>query len=617
MYIQWFNAFEDALTKKVETLVHPSAVANKLQFKRHSNFIRSHLLGTVVALLLYPVYFLKTGTIGFMDLIVFAWFISPMISVMYLCRTGNIATSHLISSLNLCLFIIVGAFLTGGIQSFLIAWMVIVPLEAALSGDRRVIMAASVSAVLSLLSLHIMGINGLIPPIKEFALSAEALLLFGIFTATSYGSAIAMSVQSEHEESERSIIETEKKFRLMAENVTDMISVHDGIGKLIFASPAAKSLFGCDSEVLLKDGLLKYVHVSDRPIYMTAISNCINDRQPVSIEYRAKKNDTDGMENEKSNSIDYIWVEMRCRWIADEMGQSSTNKGHIISVTRDISIHKTQEIELLDARNQAESSNVAKTRFLANMSHELRTPLNAIIGFSDVLKQELYGKIENQKYTDYARLINEAGEHLLSVVNDILDMSKIEVGNFTILPENFDLIPLITSCCDMMEPVANTNKVTIVAETGYASIEVFADQRAMKQMMINLLSNAIKFSEVDSKVVVKLSYENETIFIDVIDEGIGISDEDLPKLCNPFVQADSSYKRQHEGVGLGLSVVKGLAELHGGTFKISSEVGKGTTARIELPVHESSTKDISESILGNDDCEEAILSNDKKVVNLH
>ncbi len=236
------------------------------------------------------------------------------------------------------------------------------------------------------------------------------------------------------------------------------------------------------------------------------------------------------------------------------------------------------------------------------MSHELRTPLNAVIGFSDVLRHDLEKVTDNQKYIDYSRLINEAGEHLLSVVNDILDMSKIEVGKLTIRPERFELPLLVNSCRGMMEHAANAADVVITTEFDEDIKEIVADQRAIKQMLINLLSNAIKFSHEGSNVLVKITQSERCYIIDVIDEGIGIAPEDLQQLGNPFVQADTSYNRQHDGVGLGLSVVKGLAELHGGVFKLSGEVGVGTTARIEIPLdlvpveldgeHESEASDV-------------------------
>lgn len=572
---KWYHEIGELTSAKVEGYYHPSAHANALSLHRHKSFIQSHLMGGLIALALYPFYIYRTGVPGLLDTLVLLWFLSPLATVYYLCRTGNLAIAHMISAINLTIFVTVGAALSGGINSFLIAWMVIVPLEAALSGQRKVIFIASLVAATALLGLFIGSSSGLFIAGRDFGFSQEALLLFGLFSACTYGSAIAMTVQKAHEESENSIRESEKKYRLMADNSTDMISVHDKKGMVTFVSPVAEQLFNTETDSLLEGGLLDKIHISDRPIYMTALSNCRNSENTVSAEFRVRR-----ATHSNTEPPHYIWLEMRCK----KVGPASDGDYHIIAVTRDISENKTQELTLLKARDEAETANIAKTRFLANMSHELRTPLNAIIGFSDVLNMELYGKLGNDKYTDYSRLINEAGEHLLSIVNNILDMSKIEVGKFSITPESFELNDLIHTCCDMMEPEANEASVRIIKEFDIKAQDIVADSRAVKQMLINLLSNAIKFSPADTKILVRGTINEETTTIEVIDQGIGISKDDLPKLCNPFVQADNSYKRQHEGVGLGLSVVKGLAQLHGGNLTIESTLGIGTTARIELPL---------------------------------
>lgn len=572
---KFYHEIGELTSAKVEGYYHPSAHANALSLHRHKSFIQSHLMGGLIALALYPFYIYRTGAPGLLDLLVLLWFLSPLATVYYLCRTGNLAIAHMISAINLTIFVTVGAALSGGINSFLIAWMVIVPLEAALSGQRKVILTASFVAATALLGLFIGSSSGLFIAGRDFGFSQEALLLFGLFSACTYGSAIAMTVQKAHEESENSIRESEKKYRLMADNSTDMISVHDKKGMVTFVSPIAEQLFNTETDSLLEGGLLDKIHISDRPIYMTALSNCRNSENTVSAEFRVRR-----ATHSNTEPPHYIWLEMRCK----KVGPASDGDYHIIAVTRDISENKNQELTLLKARDEAETANIAKTRFLANMSHELRTPLNAIIGFSDVLNMELYGKLGNDKYTDYSRLINEAGEHLLSIVNNILDMSKIEVGKFSITPESFELNDLIHTCCDMMEPEANEASVRIIKELDIKEQDIVADSRAVKQMLINLLSNAIKFSPADTKILVRGTINEETTTIEVIDQGIGISKDDLPKLCNPFVQADNSYKRQHEGVGLGLSVVKGLAQLHGGNLTIESTLGIGTTARIELPL---------------------------------
>ena len=569
-----FINIKDQVVAKVAPYLHPSTQQDKLALRQHQSFIFSHSLGGMIALALYPLYLYRSDFSIFIDGAVLLWFFSPLAIVAYVCRTGNLVTAHLISALNLALFIVVGASFTGGLNSFLLPWLVIVPIEAALSGNKRIILVSSLGSLAALIALYVMGHNNWLYT-QQLTLNPELMVLFGILTALLYGSAIALTVQKKHEEAHHSIIEGETKYRLMADHATDLITVHDELGMVTFVSPAAQTIIGAKADTLLGPGMLQNIHISDRPIYMTALSNCCNSVHSVNVEFRLKRIEEETGQNQ------FVWVEMRCQAIANPQDPS---KKQIISVTRDITPHKTQEIALLEARERAESANVAKTRFLANMSHELRTPLNAIIGFSDVLNMELYGKIQNQKYSDYARLINEAGTHLLSVVNNILDMSKIEVGKFTITPEVFELKPLLTTCCDMIEPMANENSVQIIQDFQAPQNEIYADSRAVKQMVLNLLSNAIKFSDADSQISIRTACDENSLFIDVVDEGIGISPEDLPKLCNPFVQADSSYKREHEGVGLGLSVVKGLAELHNGSFKLESRLGMGTTVRVELPL---------------------------------
>ena len=446
--------------------------------------------------------------------------------------------------------------------------------DQALSGNKRVIITASFVAVLALLGVGALGHFDLALT-QHFALSNESLMVFGLITALLYGSSIALNVQNAHRDSQLAIQENKHKYQLMANHATDLITVHDEVGMVTFVSPAAQLLIGQTPDKLLGAGMLQNIHIADRPTYMTALSNCLNLNQAVNVEYRLKCPHSD--DDEKMH---FIWVEMRCRAIKDVFNPAVKQ---IISVTRDVTSRKAQEIALLEARERAEGANVAKTRFLANMSHELRTPLNAIIGFSDVLSMELCGKLENQKHKDYSCLINEAGNHLLSVVNNILDMSKIEVGNFTIFPDTFELEPLLSSCCQMVDQIAKDNCVEIVQDYEDDLEELYADSRAVRQMVLNLLSNAIKFSNLDEQIVLRTKRNDNFIMIEVEDHGIGIAPQDLPKLCNPFVQADSSYKREHEGVGLGLSVVKGLAQLHGGSFVLHSELGVGTKARIELP----------------------------------
>ncbi len=263
---------------------------------------------------------------------------------------------------------------------------------------------------------------------------------------------------------------------------------------------------------------------------------------------------------------------------------SSWGESAVVAVTRDVAQYKEYEADLLRARGEAEGANRAKSQFLASMSHELRTPLNAIIGFSEILERELFGQLGEERYRDYARLIHESGEHLLSVVNGILDMSKIEAGKFTIVREPFCVAALVESCCNILRHTAEMKGLTLKVELAGNLPELLADKRACKQMLLNVISNAIKFTEAGGRVTVSAKVDDGNMVFTVSDNGIGIPEKDLPRLGNPFVQAASCYDRSHEGAGLGLSVVQGLAKLHGGALKLESTLGEGTTARIILPL---------------------------------
>ncbi|HEX2379858.1 MAG TPA: HAMP domain-containing sensor histidine kinase, partial [Methyloceanibacter sp.] len=235
--------------------------------------------------------------------------------------------------------------------------------------------------------------------------------------------------------------------------------------------------------------------------------------------------------------------------------------------------------------DEAESANRIKTQFLANMSHELRTPLNSIMGFSEILNRELFGSLGEGRYRDYAHLIHESGEHLLNVVNDILDISKIETGKFKIVKESVDVASLVKSCCDVMRHTAEQKQLALVIEVAPGLPALSADKRACKQMLLNVISNAIKFTNPGGSVRVSARALNGAVELAVTDNGVGIAAAELPKLGNPFVQASNSHDGSCEGAGLGLSVVKGLARLHGGKLELKSTLGKGTTATITLPLN--------------------------------
>lgn len=574
------------------SLVHDAVRADELAAARHQSFIASHMIGGFLALVIFPVYLAAIGQPSLLSGVAFAWLISPILIAVYLSRSGQLEHAHLISAVNLTGLVTFAASITGGMSSFLIAWMIIVPMEAALSADRRVVITAICIAALALLGLSLAGVAGVLPAAQTFTKEPVILAFLGSMSALVYAGGLAVSVQNLYGQSEEEIRRSEKRYRLLAENATDMITRHNARGQVLFASIASELMLGVSSRMLLGSGLFERIHVADRPAYLNALSRSVELNESVSVEFRVRSNASGGAGNAHSVNM-FHWVEMRCRPVV----QTENNDGahEIVAVTRDISARKEQEDELLRARDNAESASQAKTHFLANMSHELRTPLNAIIGFSEILSREMYGRIGEERYREYAHLIHESGEHLLSVVNEVLDMSKIEAGKFDIIVEPFNVDGLVNSCCEIMRHQGEKKSITIQMETGADMPELVADKRACKQILLNLLANAIKFTDEGGSVKVLANRLRDDIELVVEDNGIGIATQDIPKLGSPFVQAESSYDRGYEGAGLGLSVVKGLVRLHGGSFDIDSELGEGTRVRIRLPINGISDAPLEEN----------------------
>jgi PAS domain S-box-containing protein len=257
---------------------------------------------------------------------------------------------------------------------------------------------------------------------------------------------------------------------------------------------------------------------------------------------------------------------------------------YVVGVISDITDRKRIEKDLLAAKLDAEDANRAKSQFLANMSHELRTPLNAVIGFAEIIKNEMLGAINHQRYRDYAGDIHRSGVHLLQLINDILDLTKVEAGKYELREVVCDLAKAGADAARLMRDLAADSGLILETHAPDDLPFLFADERCLRQIVVNFLSNAVKFTPKGGRIDVRVRLDPDgALAIVVADTGIGMKPEDIPRALSPFRQLEHSLGRKYEGTGLGLPLVKALLDLHQGTLHIESEPGAGTTAIARFP----------------------------------
>ncbi len=372
---------------------------------------------------------------------------------------------------------------------------------------------------------------------------------------------------------EEALRRSEAKYRLLAEQASDIIHHLTPEGKLIFMSPSVESILGyLPEEFLQMKDPVGVIHPDDVGNVLEFYRRLQEDNGTLRLEYRFRH-----------KAGHYVWLETTMRAVRDAVTGEATE---FVGTTRDMSERKLHEIELMEARERAEAASRTKSRFLANMSHELRTPLNAIIGFSEMLKLEMFGKLGNPRYLEYAQLINDSGALLLDLISDILDMSKIEAGKYDLHYERADVSCLMSSVVKLVRGRAEEGG--LVLDIGLADdvalMPLVADIRALKQILLNLLSNAIKFTPAGGRVHMSAEAIDGGIRFNVSDTGRGIPKEYIPRLAHAFEQVSQDAELTKQGTGLGLALVRSLAELHGGSIAIESDVGRGTSVNVDLPL---------------------------------
>jgi len=313
---------------------------------------------------------------------------------------------------------------------------------------------------------------------------------------------------------------------------------------------------------LFEQGLVAAVHAPDRPRLLDAIERAMRGHDGAAM------------------FAPRLALDRRVQMIVRRLDDPSGPR--LIAQVFDATAQYARELGLEIARTEAEAREAGKTRFLANMSHELRTPLNAVLGFSDIMRQRIFGPLPD-RYGEYAENIHQAGGHLLDLINDVLDVSKIEAERYTLTLERFDAREVVSAAMALVRVNADDKGVSLSSILTHDPVEVSADKRALKQTALNLLSNAVKFTPRGGSITVTVEAIGPYLEVVVADTGVGIAPEDVRRLGRPFEQAGEMEQRR-QGTGLGLSLVRAFAELHGGRMSIDSTLGEGTAVTVRLPV---------------------------------
>jgi two-component system, cell cycle sensor histidine kinase DivJ len=446
--------------------------------------------------------------------------------------------------------------LTGGVVGPLAVWCVTPLAVAAVLGGGRPLAAG---ASLSLGAFAMVGLAqavGWVAPAPARAASFDLGLLGVSTTCVGLAAALVMLRRRLNQRNEaQGAVNAELHALLMRQPHLIVVLDTAGRASAAYGSPPP----GVSADHLFADGLAALVSPDRKDDLAGTLS--------------AARQDGEGALRFQLAGGDNVWLDLSLRRL---------DEARLIATLSDATAGQRREAALETARAVAEALNIGKSRFLANMSHELRTPLNAIMGFSDIMRQKIFGSLPG-KYVEYADLIHDAGSHLLDLINDVLDMSKIEAARYELSLERLDAREPVQAALRLMRLQADDVGVQLRGVLPSQPLEADADRRALKQIALNLISNALKFTPRGGLVSVSMRASAGMLDLTVADTGVGISRADLERLGTPFEQA-GDLTQQAQGTGLGLSLVRAFSELHGGEMSIESQLGAGTAVTVRLPV---------------------------------
>lgn len=549
------------LTRLLDCLVHPRAGGEAVMAARQRSVLAVALACASLAALGVPGHVFLAGFSWTGLLLLLGCLALSLAGALWQMRTGALDGPAAILAGVIAALVAAGAVASGGLASPLAPALVAAPLEAAVSGRRKAVLAGLGAAAAGLVVLAFVGRPAVAAP------GFGTLVAVGLLA---HAGSVVLRLRAQMRALAEKHAREAERHALVNAHAGEMAVLHAGDGAVTYVSPASYHLFGLAPVTLARDGLFRIIHPADRPAYLRALAEAINGAGEAEAEMRLRH-------SEAQEDWEGQWAHALVRKVRGGDGTA----GVLALIRPDDGRHALVRA-LAEAEAQIEAAGRDGHRLVASLAHEIRTPLNAIIGFADLLGSAEAQRFDAAKRHEYAALIRTSGTHLLELIDNVLDAGSLAAGRAGAETAPVDVSHIVEECRRMMATIAESRGVAILTEVADELPPVIADARLLRQILINLLSNAVKFSRPGGRVVISLEKREGALDLCVRDSGIGIAADVLPRLGQPFVQAQES--EASDGVGLGLSLVKALVARMHGTFSMTSALGRGTSVSVTLPL---------------------------------
>lgn len=557
----------------VDELIHPGARRSPTDRARHHGFLARQIIAAGAIIVGAPFWLMAFGAPTPGQSLIYFLAQTPLVSAIFLSRNGNLLVAQTLSIAGTLAIAGASLMLADGTMLLAVALFAVSILE--IIGAPRLAPVLLMVAGLAPAAAYAAGgaLSGVTDLHPGAAIPLAALSLY----------AVAMIVELRRIEARRCALDAHRddELRLLRGVADSAILRLDTRAHVVAIDGNPHVVGGLSSSAVMGDGLFGRVHIADRPEFLrrlaeTRAGDAVSG--PAAV-WRLRLDVGGGASGVSRGETVFRVFEARLQKGVDASSTDDT----VIFFLRDATVETEAEMARAETGRVRNNEEAEKTRFLANVGHELRTPLNAIIGFSEILSNPALEPIDVTRRREYAEIINVSGQHLLAVVDSMLDLSKIEAGVMMIAPEKFSMVQLVEQCRRMLRLQAGRAGVSLLFDPPRDAAEILADRRACGQILINLLANAVKFTPAGGTVRVTLARRGRDCLIKVQDSGIGVDAVDLARLGQPFFQAKAGQGVAATGAGLGLSVVCGLVGLHGGAITIESGMRQGTTVTVRLP----------------------------------